>query len=76
MNAREFFYLVSQMRQAQRDYFQTREQYILKVCKMYEKQVDDEIARTKAMIQRETDEELAKVREILSRKDEDEEPGQ
>lgn len=50
MNAREFFYLVSQMRQAQRDYFADREQSALRKCKVLEKEVDDEIYRVKEVL--------------------------
>lgn len=49
MNAREFFYLVSNMRQAQQNYFKTREQMYLRACKRLEGEVDDEIARVKAL---------------------------
>lgn len=45
MNAREFFYLVSRMRKAQQDYFNSRESYLLRVCKALEREVDEEIAR-------------------------------
>lgn len=50
MKAREFFYLVSNMRQAQRDYFKTRDQVILRTCKVLEKQVDEEIDRVKRVV--------------------------
>lgn len=45
MNAKEFFNLVEQMRQNQKDYFKTRSKEALKKSKELEKQVDDEIAR-------------------------------
>lgn len=50
MNAREFFYLVSQMRQAQQSYFQTRAQKDLRAAKYYETQVDLEIRRVKQVL--------------------------
>lgn len=50
MNAREFFYLVSQMRTAQKEYFATRDQVKLRVCRRLENEVDDEIYRVKAML--------------------------
>lgn len=50
MTAKEFFYLVSQMRQAQTDYFKTRDQQILRHARMLEKDVDAEIARVKAIV--------------------------
>lgn len=52
MNAREFFYLVCQMRQAQREYFADRDQIALRKCKALEKEVDDEIYRVKDAIAR------------------------
>lgn len=52
MNAREFFYLVSQMRQAQREYFADRDQIALRKCKALEREVDDEIYRVKDAIAR------------------------
>ena len=47
MTAREFFYLVANMRQAQNDYFRTRDPMILRACKAIEREVDEEIARVK-----------------------------
>lgn len=45
MNAREFFDVVSQMREAQKSYFRTRSKSSLEKSKELEKQVDDEIKR-------------------------------
>lgn len=50
MNSREFFYLVSNMRQAQRDYFSTRDQQDLRRARWLENEVDDEIWRVKTVI--------------------------
>lgn len=50
MNAREFFYLVSEMRTAQKNYFKTRDQVMLRVCRRLENEVDDEIYRVKATL--------------------------
>lgn len=50
MNAREFFNLVEQMRQNQKNYFKTRSTESLRKNKELEKQVDDEIARVNKMI--------------------------
>lgn len=50
MNAREFFYLVSNMRSAQIQYFATREQKYLRACKRLESEVDAEIQRVKDII--------------------------
>lgn len=46
MTAKEFFYLVSSMRDAQRRYFQTRDQVILRAARKLENLVDEEIERT------------------------------
>lgn len=51
MTAREFFYLVSQMREAQNDYFRERDQHTLRRAKALETEVDREIARVKAIDQ-------------------------
>lgn len=45
MDARQFFNLVSEMRNKQKEYFKTRTQSALKESKALEKRVDDEIAR-------------------------------
>lgn len=45
MNAREFFFLVKQMRQAQREYFASRDQQKLRACRALEGDVDREILR-------------------------------
>lgn len=50
MNAREFFYLVAQMRATQREYFKTRDQMTLRACRAMENEVDAEIARVKAIV--------------------------
>jgi len=47
MTAREFFYRVSEMRQAQRTYFSTRDQRDLRLCKVLERDIDAEIERVK-----------------------------
>ena len=57
MNAREFFYLVAEMRRAQRNYFKTREQRTLVASKILEKQVDDEIIRVEEIEKRRIQEE-------------------
>nr|DAH77923.1 MAG TPA: hypothetical protein [Caudoviricetes sp.] len=45
MDARQFFYLVSEMRNKQKEYFKTRTQSALKESKALEKRVDGEIKR-------------------------------
>lgn len=50
MTAKEFFDLVTEMRQNQKDYFKTRSNESLKRSKELEKQVDDEIARVNKIL--------------------------
>lgn len=50
MDARSFFYLVSRMRQAQQDYFRTRNQMDLRKSKALENEVDLEIRRVKEIL--------------------------
>lgn len=45
MTAKEFFYLVASMRDAQRRYFAGRDQVVLRAARKLEHLVDDEIAR-------------------------------
>lgn len=45
MTAKEFFYLVAEMRQTQKDYFKTRDKEVLVKSKELEKRVDEEIKR-------------------------------
>lgn len=46
MTAKEFFYLVSSMRDAQRRYFQTRDREVFRAARKLENLVDEEIERT------------------------------
>ena len=46
MTAKEFFYLVASMRDAQRRYFQSRDQVVLRAARKLENLVDEEIERT------------------------------
>ena len=50
MNAREFFYLVANMRSAQKRYFETRERDVFRAARKLENEVDAEINRVKAII--------------------------
>ena len=50
MTAREFFYLVSNMRQAQCDYFKLRDGRALARARALENEVDREIRRVKEII--------------------------
>lgn len=45
MNAREFFYLVAQMRAAQTAYFKNRDQNVFRAARKLENEVDKEIKR-------------------------------
>lgn len=51
MNHREFFYAVSEMRAAQKEYFRNRDQRTLAAAIMREKEVDEEITRVKQYLQ-------------------------
>lgn len=50
MNAREFFYLTSQMRDAQKSYFKTRSQSDLRRARYFESEIDMEIRRVKEVL--------------------------
>lgn len=50
MTALEFFYLVANMRDAQRKYFQTRERRVFLAARALENQVDHEIAKGRAFL--------------------------
>lgn len=50
MNAREFFTLVTRMRDKQKEYFRTRSVSVLQESKQLEKQVDNEIRRVNEII--------------------------
>lgn len=47
MNAREFFYLVASMRDAQREYFATRDRRVFLKARALENEVDAEVRRVK-----------------------------
>ena len=50
MNAREFFYLVAQMRDAQKSYFESRDRDVFRACRALENEVDREIRRVRAIL--------------------------
>lgn len=50
MNAREFFYLVAQMRSAQKEYFRSRDQLALRAARKYENLIDAEIERARQIL--------------------------
>ena len=50
MTAKEFFYLVAEMRRCQKSWLDTHDQRALIAAKMREQEVDAEIARTKKIV--------------------------
>lgn len=50
MTAKEFFYLVAQMREAQKSYFETRHPTTFRACRALENDVDREIRRVRAIV--------------------------
>lgn len=51
MNPKEFFYKVSRMRKAQKEYFRTRSGRALSDSKRLEKEIDDEIERVNKVME-------------------------
>lgn len=54
MSPKEFFYLVAEMRETQRRYFETRDKMTLRAARALENDVDREIKRTKLIINQTT----------------------
>lgn len=52
MNAKEFFYLVAQMREAQTTYFRTRDDLVFRAARKLENEVDKEIKRVREIVNR------------------------
>lgn len=50
MTPKEFFYLVSQMRSAQKEYFKSRAPQVLRAARHYEDAVDLEIRRVNEVL--------------------------
>lgn len=50
MNAKEFFYLVAEMRDAQKSYFEKRDNRVLRACRALENNVDKEIRRVREIV--------------------------
>lgn len=50
MDAKSFFYLVAQMREAQKAYFKTRDPLVFRSCRALENDVDREIERVRALV--------------------------
>ena len=49
MNAREFFYLTSNVRKTQDEYFRTKDQKVLRAARALEVELDREIERVKQL---------------------------
>lgn len=50
MNAKEFFYLVAQMRSAQKAYFMNHDRNVFMACRKLENLVDAEIDRVRQVL--------------------------
>lgn len=50
MTAKEFFYLVAEMREAQRAYFETHDRGVFRACRALENDVDREIRRVRSIV--------------------------
>lgn len=55
MEARAFFYLVAQMREAQKAYFATRDRMVFRSCRALENDVDREIERVRQIVNAQPD---------------------
>lgn len=50
MTAKEFFYLVAEMRSAQKSYLETRSRHVFRACRALENDVDREIRRVRSIL--------------------------
>lgn len=50
MNAKEFFYLVAEMREAQKAYFKNRDHNVFRAARKLENEVDKEIRRVRDIV--------------------------
>lgn len=50
MNSKEFFYLVAQMREAQKAYLETKQPTTFRACRALENTVDREIRRVRKIV--------------------------
>lgn len=50
MNAREFFYMVAEMREAQKAYFETKDRHVFRAARKLENDVDKEIRRVRDIV--------------------------
>lgn len=53
MTNKEFFYLVAQMRDAQKAYFKTKERHVFMAARKLENEVDHEIERVRNIVNQE-----------------------
>jgi len=60
MDAREFFYMVAEMRSAQKAYFQTRSPNVFRAARKYENLIDQEIERVRTILNSDTNSNRAK----------------
>ena len=51
MTSREFFYLVANMRDAQRRYFATKDRAVFRAARKLENEIDAEIVRVKSILE-------------------------
>lgn len=51
MNSRDFFYMVAQMREAQKAYFKTRDPKVFRAARKLENEIDREIERVRVLVQ-------------------------
>lgn len=54
MNAREFFYMVAEMRECQKAYFKSRDQLTLRAARKLENTIDKEIERVRSVVIQDT----------------------
>ena len=57
MDAKEFFYLVANMREAQKAYFETKDGKCFRAARALENDVDREIRRVREIVNRRKDQE-------------------
>lgn len=50
MNSRDFFYMVAQMREAQKAYFKTRDPKVFRAARKLENEIDKEIERVRQIV--------------------------
>lgn len=54
MNHRDFFYLVAQVREAQKAYLKTRDGNVFRACRKLENELDREIERVRQIVSGQT----------------------